>query len=99
MQMKWFDRWLAKKVEQAWNGARESKLAPQLSTIDSDSADIDHRNTLRFTVTPAQGGMVLSVNRYDSRKDENYRSLYVIDENEDYSKKIADILKLEVYKI
>ena len=43
--------------------------------------------------------MVVSVNRYDSRKDENNRSLYVIDENEDYSKKIADVLKLEVYKI
>ena len=91
--MRWFDRWFAKKCQQAWDNSKE---IPQALAVDE--TDIDHRNTIRFTVTPARGGSVVSISSYDERKDTNNRVLYVIDENEDIAKRIGEIVSMEILR-
>ena len=92
--MKWFDRWFAKKCQQAWEDSR-----PEVSqAIAVDETDMDHRTTIRFTVTPARGGSVVCINSYDERRDTNNRLLYVIDENEDIAKRIGEIVSMELLR-
>lgn len=92
--MKWFDRWFAKKCQQAWEDSRGE--VPQAIAVDE--TDMDHRTTIRFTVTPARGGSVVSINSYDERRDTTNRVLYVIDENEDIAKRIGEIVSMEMLR-
>lgn len=93
-RMKWFDRWFAKKCQQAWEDNRGE--VPQALAVDE--TEMDHRNTIRFTVTPARGGSVVSIISYDERKDTNNKVLYVIDENEDIAKRIGEIVSMELLR-
>ena len=64
--------------------------------ISSDGPDITR--TVRFDVTVARGGILVTTRRYDSKKDETHEIINVIHEDEDSSKKIADIVSMEILK-
>jgi hypothetical protein len=63
-----------------------------------ESCEPDSQNTLRFTVTPAQGGTIISMRYYDSRKDENFTKLYVISDDQDLKNEISNILSIELLR-
>lgn len=46
----------------------------------------------------ANGGNILEIRRYDSKKDENHYSLYVIPDGDDFSSRCAEIISLEIIK-
>jgi hypothetical protein len=65
------------------------------STFDAD----DHRvNTLRFNVTPARGGVVLTVKSYDRKRDEDHSTVHVLHDGQDLAKDIGDIVSMELLR-
>lgn len=60
--------------------------------------DIQTENSMSFKVTPAQGGILLSFNRYNRPKDRHEISLYIITDNKDYAEEIGKIVAMELYK-
>lgn len=95
--MKWFDRWLMKRVQ---NGYNSNEVESQKSSLilPSEEVDVDTANTVRFHITPARGGSVVTVMRYDQRKDQNDKVVYVIDESSDVAKRVAEIVAMEMYR-
>lgn len=64
--------------------------------VGSDGPDVTR--TFRFDVTVARGGILVTTRRYDPKKDETHEIINVIHEDEDSSKKIADIVSMEILK-
>lgn len=105
--MKWFDRWFAKKSEQAWENARTEK-SNRVSLVKERGEISDGRtissNGLQFTLYPANGGHVVEFRKRDysdhpvSRSDENPHLLYVISADKDLGESLTHIMTLELLK-
>jgi hypothetical protein len=93
--MNWLDRWFLNRL----NKVRDHQEEISLTTLDRNlEEDINFHHTVRFNLTAARGGYICTVSRYDERKDRNDRVVYVINEDEDISKKIADIVSMEMLR-
>ena len=67
--------------------------------IDEDQQDFDHHhNTIRFTVSTARGGCIVSVRQYDRLKDENFNTVHVIHDDQDIATNIAHIVSMELLR-
>ena len=89
--------WLRRKLHYfIFATGAEAKLSTAVVSSDSDSFQED--NTSRFTVTPARGGIIVSVRNYDRRKDESYNTLHVIHDEEHVSERVAEIVSMELLK-
>ena len=64
----------------------------------STAIEADVQRTFRFDVTVARGGILVTTRRYDPKKDESHEIINVIHEDEDSTKKIADIVSMEILK-
>ena len=53
---------------------------------------------IRFNITPANGGVVITVCTYDKFKDRSNETIHVIHEDTDYAKAIGDIVAMEILK-
>lgn len=95
--MNWLDRWFINRLNRARANQEEVPLA-SLTTSRDIEEDLNYPHTVRFNITSARGGYICTVTRYDERKDRNDRLVYVIDENEDISKKVADIVSMEMLR-
>jgi hypothetical protein len=51
---------------------------------------------LRFNVMTARGGTVVQLRKYDSRKDENKYTTYVIPDGENIAEEIGKIVSMEL---
>lgn len=95
--MKWFKKWLFKNIQDAQH--EYSNSCHPIAEVRNDHEDHDTEYTLRIQITPARGGSVLCINRYDSKKDRNNRTVYIIKEdNNDVNQQIAEIITMEMYK-
>ena len=90
--------WLRKKLHNFIfaTGDDSGPVSKTLVTADSDSIMED--NTLRFNVTPARGGIIVSVRSYDRRKDDTYNTLHVIHDEEQVSERVAEIVSMELLR-
>jgi len=52
-------------------------------------------NGFRLQVYKANGGTIVETRKYDTRKDENLNSLYVITEDKDLGQEIGKIITME----
>ena len=95
--MNWFDRWFLNRLNKVRENQGDIPLA-SLSPGRDLEEDVTFPHTVRFNITSARGGYICTVSRYDERKDRNDRIVYVIDENEDISKKVADIVSIEMLR-
>jgi len=111
--MKWFDNWLYKKTKQAWDSAanmeEESQYsmpstAPQRAGNNKRSigigTDVEHEWTenLNISITPANGGRIVSFRRYDRKTDRNATQLYVIPEEMDFNHELGKLITLEAMR-
>ena len=64
----------------------------------SDSSRIASAELFNVSIYPASGGTVLEIRRWDAKKDENMYNLHIIPEGDDFSKRCADIISLEIMK-
>jgi len=98
--MKFLDRWLIKILERARrNELENSKRYDQPIAAATPVEEYDTKNTVRFILTPARGGIVMTINTYDNRRDESNRTVYVINEAEDVSQRVAEIVSVELMKV
>ena len=64
--------------------------------VREDDESIDAANTLRFTVTPARGGIIVQVRSYDERRDETKHTTHVIHDDEHVSERVAEIVSMSL---
>lgn len=107
--MKWLDKWISKKVKQAWDEANkpardveaEAYNSMKMSTIGGGPKTISASprvNGMQFTVYPANGGHVLEYNYYDPKTDRHNNSLHLINADQNMGDVIGHAITLEMLK-
>jgi hypothetical protein len=98
MFKRWLRNWLLSDESEKSRRAEKysnSVITGSTSTFDSE----DHRiNNLRFNVTPARGGVVLTVKHYDCKRDEDNTTVHVLHDGQDLAKDIGDIVSMELLR-
>jgi nitrate reductase alpha subunit len=59
-------------------------------------AHYEGERTMNFSVTAGRGGVIVSMNGYDSKKQQSYNNLHIIPENEDIGQRVSEIVTLEL---
>ena len=89
--------WLRKKLKNFLYPDDESELVPSRLSVTSKD-DIQEDNTLRFTVTPARGGIIVSVRNYNRKRDTSENTVHVIHDDEDVAKHVSEIVSLSLLR-
>lgn len=89
--------WLRKKLKNFLYPDDETELVPSRLSVTSND-DIQEDNTLRFTVTPARGGIIVSVRNYNRKKDTSENTVHVIHDDEDVAKHVSEIVSLSLLR-
>ena len=96
--MKWFDKWFNKRVQKAWNDARQEKQSVIAERSVSITGMHDKRinsDGMTFTVHRANGGHIIETRIYDLVNDRADSSLYVITDGKDLGEEIGKIITYE----
>lgn len=105
--MKWFDKWFAKKVKQAWEDARqenEQEAIPlglnsaRVRATKARESDVFSSDPIQFKMYKASGGWAIEFRYYDSKTDRVDTSLYVVNGEEELGKHISQIITMEALK-
>ena len=81
-----------------WDYNRGNVAADPDSWVESPPALTSIGDPIRFNITPANGGVVITVCTYDRCKDRSNETIHVIPEDTDYAKAIGDIVAMEILK-
>ena len=95
--MKWFNNWFRKKCEQAWVDARTDRGINLVRSSD-EIRSAPQQSGMNFTLFKALGGHILESRVYNKRSDSNEGTLYMIPEDQDFAKQIAQAIMLESLK-
>ena len=103
--MKWFDRWFAKKCQQAWDDAREQPDTA-INTISAKQARVSRvresdeiaSEPIAFKMFKASGGWVIEFRHYDRKYDKVDSSLYVVNDEQQLGDSISKIITMEALK-
>lgn len=90
--------WLRKKLKNFLYPDDETELVPSRLSSVTASDDIQEDNTLRFTVTPARGGIIVSVRNYNRKKDTSENTVHVIHDDEDVAKHVSEIVSMSLLR-
>lgn len=90
--MKWFNKWFAKKCQQAWEDYRKQ---PVEATLSVERASKIESIGMNFTVYKASGGHIIEHRVYDRKTDRNNNSLHIITEDKDLGEEIGKIITFE----
>jgi hypothetical protein len=85
----WFRNWLLNE---------DNDRPDQDIRVEEDDHYDHHRNTIKFTVSTARGGCIVSVRQYDSVRDENNYSVHVLHDDDDVATNIAHIVSMELLR-
>ena len=88
----WLRNWLFKEEDNQYSDEI------RVSDADDEMPFDNHRNTIRFTVSTARGGCIVSIRQYDSHKDETINTVHVIHDDEDIATNIAHIVSMEMLR-
>lgn len=65
-------------------------------TVSSfDHSVIEAQRPMQFTVIKAQGGHVVEFKHYDPKTDRTSGGLYIINDQDDFSKELANLVMME----
>ncbi len=88
-------RWLKRKLRNWLQDDDEGILVTSKVAADRDSPA---QSGLSFTLYNAVGGHILETRVYNSRTDRNEGTLYMIHDDEDFAKQVAQAIMLESMK-
>jgi len=106
--MKWLDRWFTKRVQKAWNSAREEKdyhaaskmeilqLSNSISKHSGRSLDV--QPTLNFRLHHAENGWIVEVTCHDTRTDRHTTRMHLIGDDQEFDQAICQIITLEALR-
>jgi len=111
--MKWFDKWLAKKVHKAWDEARSpgfaigkadtlsisSIVGAKTANLVREDRSLDANPDLNFRMFRAENGYVMEVRQMDRRTDRHSINMHLITDEEDLGQRIAQIITIESLKV
>jgi hypothetical protein len=89
-------RTLKQKFREWLFDSEQDKRAVNEIAIDEDT--IDSERCIKFKVFNASGGRIIETSFYDSQKDRNRRSLYVITNDQEIGHEIDKIITMEHLK-
>ena len=101
--MKWFDRWLVRKFQMAWQNRDQAELqTPMVSgkmtgigRIEEDISPDSWGDGLRITVKKIIGGSVVSFRTYDRHRDRVDDRHYIITDDRDFNAELGKMITLE----
>jgi len=112
--MKWFDRWFYKQAKKAWENKSRYEMEEevkqmkerasikmaglQVGTAMVEKGAPEGEGTIRFEISSAVGGKIVTVRRSDPRKDHYDQQTYVIPSGEDLGERVARIINLEQFR-
>jgi recombination DNA repair RAD52 pathway protein len=95
--MKWFNKWLIKKIKKAREG--EYELAKEEIMPVQKSTRVESDRTMTLNITKANGGWVIEHRQYDKRTDRNNNSVHIITDDKDLGDELGKIITFEsLYK-
>lgn len=102
--MIWLDKWIAKKVREAWDDANSPKqfhniVGSKTAELVSRDRILDHDANLNFRMYRAENGYVMEVRQYDRRTDRHSVNLHLITDDEDLGQSISHIVTVESLKV
>ena len=89
--------WIRRKLHDFIFSDREAD-SPSRLVSSSDELGYQDDNSIRFQVTSARGGLILSMRYYNSRTDQNQYQNYVIPDDQDAAEEIAKIVSMELLR-
>ena len=92
--MKWFYRWLDKKMKKARDSDNEIMREPDIMPV-TKSNRIDNERTMTLNITKANGGWVIEHRQYDKHRDRNNNSVHIITDDKDLGEEIGKIITFE----
>ena len=107
--MKFIDNWLYTKVRDMWDNRhkyesnyinlKEAKMGTiSIGGLQAvEKGPVEGEDTIRFELSSAIGGKILTVRRYDRKRDTHEQKTYVIPTTESLGERIAKIINLEQY--
>jgi hypothetical protein len=102
-----FIKWLMKKIKKAeaeqeleFEKHRLMRRTARMQSLMSNKENDDTVNVMgmKLTLYPAIGGHVLEAGHYHEKDDEWTYKLYMINENDDFAKQVAQAIMLESLK-
>lgn len=101
--MSWYDKFILKQAERVFARKQQvEEMATQKvyagASLSIDKGAPEGEDTVRFELSTAIGGKILTVRRYDRRTDRNDTTTYVIPNGENLSERMVKILDLEMFK-
>lgn len=91
---RWLRNWLYSDHDQ------EVRLSSNTTAIRgisySESRDSDG---IKFSLTSARGGAIVSVKHYDQVKDRHFETVYVIHEDDNFDQNLLNIINMERIKL
>lgn len=69
-----------------------------VSTMSPNDPDRPFDHNMTVHITTAQGGVILTFNKYDHAKDRNQQTVYVIHSDEQMTDNIAQTISMELLK-
>lgn len=89
--------WLRQKIKNFLYPEDEVELVSS-NRLSVTSDDYNEDNTLKFSVTPARGGIIVSVRNYNRKKDTSENTVHVIHDDEDVSQRVAEIVSMSLLR-
>ena len=87
----WFRNWLYD--EGSAQDAADLRLAH-----DDDDRNYEDDKTLKFNVTTARGGVILTVRNYDQRQDRHFYTAHVLHDDQNIAEGVAQIVSMELLR-
>ena len=95
--MKWIKRKLRDWVRDANEEAEYSTAIKGSNLVAREDVDT-FGEPMRFTLTKANGGFIVSTRRYDNRTDRSSGDNYIITDSDDLGDAISKIVTMEALK-
>jgi len=93
--MNWFKKMVCNWVREDWEETRLSR-GEVISTSPRDN--LRHEG-LNFTLHRAVGGHIFESRKYNEKTDRHENTLYMIHEDQDFAKQVAQAIMLEQMKL
>jgi hypothetical protein len=85
----WFRNWLYDD-----GSAEEEKVLSH----DDEGRNYEDDKTLKFNVTTARGGIILTVRNYDQRQDRHFYTAHVLHDDQNIAEGVAQIVSMELLR-
>jgi hypothetical protein len=90
--------WLRQNLKNFLYPDDEAGLQSPNRLTATSNDDYSEDNTLRFNVTPARGGIIVSVRNYNRKRDTSENTIHVIHDDEDVAKHVSEIVSMSLLR-